>query len=276
MRKKLIKWWGNFVPMLRLSKRQQFVAVTLVLTLELGATQLLSHTLEVGILFVLGVSAYVLSALVLREELSGWEFITLLVLPSFYTMAVFLFYFLLPERWLTRLPFAVLYAIGMYAILLTENIYNVAAERNIRLLRAAHSVGFLLTLLTFFFLVDTVLSLHFPFYLNGILIGLITFPLSLQALWSMELSSSISKRVWVGSLVITLMLIELALVFSFWPIRITIEALFLTTVFYTLIGMTQQFLIDRLFPKTTREFIIVSVIVFILVLFTTRWGSGLQ
>ena len=65
--------------------------------------------------------------------------------------AVAFFYFLLPVRWLTRIPVVVLYAVGIYALLLTENIYNVAADRTIALLRAAHSVGYLLTLDNVFF-----------------------------------------------------------------------------------------------------------------------------
>ena len=260
----------------KLSKRQQFVTITLLLTFELVSTQIFTGGLRLDVLFFLGLSAYVFAALVLREELKGWEFVTLLTLPAFYTMAVFLFYFLLPTRWLTRLPIAVLYAIGMYAILLTENIYNVAAQRNIQLLRAAHSVGFLLTLVTLFFLVDTVLSLHLAFYFNMLLGILITFPLSLQALWSMELLPHISPKIWLGTFVTTLLVTELMLIFSFWPIRITIEALFITTVFYSLVGMTQQYLVERLFSKTIREYVTVIVIVFVLVILTTKWGVGIQ
>lgn len=259
-----------------ISKRQQFVLVTLILTCALIATQLFSGGLRIDLMIGLSLLAYILSAIVLRQELRGWEYVTLLVLPTFYTAAVFVFYFLLPTRWLTRLPIAFLYALGMYAILLTENIYNVAAERTIQLIRAAHSVGFLLSLVTLFFLIDTVLSLRLPFYLNTLLSLVIIFPLSLQALWSMELTPKISQSALLGSGVITLMLVELVFVFSFWPIGTTIEALFITTSFYSLVGMTQQHLIGRLFTKTIREFIVVFIVVFMLVLATTRWGGGLR
>lgn len=258
-----------------LSKRQQFVLATLVMTLLLMGTQIFSGGLRVDVLLGLVMTAYVFSAVVLRQDLSRWEYVTLLILPSFYTGAVFLFYFLLPERWLTRLPIALLYALGMYAILLTENIYNVAAERTIQLLRAAHSVGFLLTLITTFFLIQTMLSLRLEFYLNAIISMLIIFPLSLQTLWSMELTSTISSRVWIGSFVIALVISELVLILSFLPVRTTIEALYITTVFYTLVGMTQQLLIERLFKKTVQEYLIVFTIVSLLVLWTVRWGEGI-
>lgn len=256
------------------SKRQQFVWVTLILTIALIATQLITDTFRPDIMIALGVLTYVLSVVVLRHDLRGWEFITLLTLPAFYTAAVFDFYFLLPTRWITRLPIAFLYALGMYAILLTENIYNVAAERTIALLRAAHTIGLLLTLVTSFFLLDTLLSLKLPFYYNMLYTAIIVFPLSFQALWSMELTPKISEKVWLGSGVTTIILVELVLIFSFWPISTTIEALFLTSAIYSLVGMTQQYLIGRLFSKTTREFLTVFVIVLLLIIFTTRWGSG--
>lgn len=271
----LLKRFFLSLKNIRISKRQQFVMVTLSLTLCMMATQLISGGLQLEVLFGLMLAAYVLSAIVLRQELSGWEYVTLLTLPTLYTGAVFLFYFLLPERWLTRLPIAFLYAIGMYAILLTENIFNVAASRTIQLLRAAQSVGFLLTLVTAFFLIDTILSLRLPFYGNTALLFLVSFPLSLQSLWSMELAPKVSARIWWAAFVISLLLAESGLVLSFWPIRINIAALFLTTIFYTLVGMLQQFLVERLFTKTIREFVIVFCLVLVLILYTTKWGSGM-
>lgn len=274
MRRRVIKFLGKIYRKWELSKRQQFVWVTVALTVGLITTQLLSDSFQLELLLLLAGSAYILSAIVLREGLSGWEFVTLLTLPAFYTGAVYLFYLLLPTRWLTRLPIAALYAIGMYAILLTENIYNVAAERNIQLLRAAHSVGFLMTLISVFFLVDTVVSLHLPFYLNGVLTLIMIFPMTLQALWSMELTPTISLPVWWGTSVITALITELVIIFSFWPVRTTFEALFVTTVFYTLVGLTQQHLVGRLFVKTAREFLSVLAIVMVLLIATTRWGSS--
>ncbi|RJR15214.1 hypothetical protein C4579_02805 [Candidatus Microgenomates bacterium] len=262
------------LPQVTFSKRQQFVAVTIVLTILMMATQTFTGQIRFDIMGGLMLVTFILSAFVLREDLKGWEFVTLLILPTFYTAAVFLIYFLLPTRWLTRLPIAVLYAIGMYAILLTENIYNVAAERTIQLIRAAHSVGFLLSLVTIFFLTDTFLSLRLPFYFNLLLGFFIAFPLTFQALWSMELTEKISHMVWVSSLIISLIITEIFFIFSFWPVGSTIEALFVTTVFYSLVGMAQQYLIGRLFVKTSREFILVLVVVFFIIIFTTRWGGG--
>lgn len=255
-----------------LSKRKQFVLVTCILTIAMVSTHFFFDALHLEVLVFLIGLAYVFSAIALRENLRGWEFITLLTLPAYYTGAVFLFYFLLPGRWLTRLPIAALYAVGMYTILLTENIHNVAAERNIQLLRAANTVGFLLSVLTNLLLIHTFLSLRIPFYFNVAAAVIIIFPLVFQALWSMELSPEISKNVWWGSGVITAVIAQMVLIFSFWPINTTIEALFITTVFYSLVGMTQQYLVGRLFPKTTREYFSWIIIAFVFIIVITRWS----
>ncbi len=257
------------------NKRQLFVIVTLILTLLLVSTQIFSGSLRVEVLLGLAALTYGLSAFALRHDLSGWEYLTLLTLPTYYTAAVFLFYFLLPERWITRLPIAGLYALGMYAILLTENIYNVAAERTIQLLRAAQSVGFLISLITVFFLTNTLFSLHLAIFANLGISFIVVLPLVLQGLWSMELILPIEKKVVVTSVVISLILSQTVGILSFWPIRSTIAALFVTTIFYTLVGMSQQQLLDRLFAKTVREYLSVLFIVLLIVLYITRWGEGI-
>lgn len=254
-----------------LSKRQQFVIITLILAAGMVFTQLVPGELRYPMVGGLSVLTFFATAFALREDLSGVEWLTLLTLPTLFTTAVGLFYFLLPVRWLTRLPVAILYAIGMYALLLTENIYNVAAERTIALLRAAHSVGFLLSLLAYFLLIQTVLAFRLPHYTNTALVGSISFFLIVQSLWAMELTEGLSGRAWRISVVLSFVLMELAWIFSFWPVATTLIALFLTTSFYSLVGMAQQYLLERLYKKTVIEFLGVVSIVFIIVLLATHW-----
>lgn len=226
-----------------------------------------------GAVIILSFLAAVFSAIALREDLSGIEWITLLILPSFFTAAVALFYFLLPVRLLTRIPIASLFALGFYALLLTENIYNVAAIRTIALLRAAHTVGFIITVLTAFLLFDTIMTFHLSFFLQGFLIFLLSFFLSFQALWSMMLTSGVEERLIFFSLGFALVMGESALFLSFWPVTSLAGALFLTTVFYVLVGMGQRHFDQRLFKKEIFEFIIVGVSMFFLMYFSTKWGG---
>lgn len=270
VKRRFIRWDRR----LTITKRSQFVIVTLLLTLGLMFTQLVPDDWRYPMAAVLSLSAYFLSAIALREDLKNIEWISLLTLPTLFTAAVTLFYFLLPARWLTRVPVVVLYSVGMYALLLTENIYNVAAERTIALLRAAHSVGFLLTIITYFLLVQTVLAFRFPFFMNAAFIGVISLLLVFQSLWAIVLENPVSKRVWHITYIVSAVLAEIGWVFSFWPTQTTLTVLFLTTGFYGCVGMAQQYLVEKLYKKTVIEFFSLTTIVFVIVLFATRWRGN--
>ncbi len=266
--KKRLKRWDRAMT---LSKRQQFVVITVLLTAGLMTTQLVSLDFRYPMIVALSVASYLLCAVGLREDLKGHEWATLLILPTLFTAAVAVFYFLLPTRWLTRLPIAVLYAVGMYALLLTENIYNVAVVRTIALLRAAHSVGFLLTLATYFLLVQTVLAYRLHAWTNALLIGAVTYPLTLQILWAVNLEPKVGKRVRDLSVLLTVAAVELTWILSLIPVRTTLFALFLTTCFYGMAGLGQQYLSDRLYKRTVIEFFGVVAIVFVILFLTINW-----
>jgi len=271
----LTRRWKRWERHLTISKRQQFVIIVVFLTLGLVATQLVSHEFRYPAVILLSLVAYFSSAFGLREDLKGIEWVTLLTLPTLFTAAVSLFYFLLPVRWLTRLPIAALYAVGMYALLLTENIYNVAAIRTIALLRAAHSVGFVLTLLTYFLLTQTILAFRLWALPNMIGVGLLGGILSYSSLWAMELDSGLNRRTLRLTILVAVIQMEISWVLSFWPIRTTLLALFYTTTFYGITGLAQQYLTDRLYKRTVIEFLTVVTIVFLIVLFSARWRDPL-
>lgn len=254
-----------------LSKRQEFVLCTIVLTFGLILTQLVPFDFRYPMVAILSVVAFVGSALALREDLRGIEWVTLLTLPTLFTAAIALFYFLLPVRWATRLPVAAAYAMGMYALLLTENIYNVAAERGIGLLRAAHSVGFLITLVTDFLLISSVLSFRLPVLLTALLIALVNAVLMYQSVWSYELGQTVNRRVGEVVGVFAIVIFEFSWILLFLPIKPILVGLVLTTALYSLVGMAQQYVEEKLYKKTVIEFISVFLIVFVLTIITARW-----
>lgn len=257
-----------------LTKRQRFAVLTIFATLGLIATQIVTRV-ELHILFAAGLSVVVtvFAKLLFWPELKGIRKLTAGILIYFYTMAVAVFYFLLPIRWLTRLPTALLFGIGFYAILLTENIYNVATERSIQLLRAARSVGLLMSLITVFLLYDTVFSLRLNSWLNGALIALISAPLIYQNLWSMHLEVAPEWGNVRKALMLALVTGEVGFGLSFWPGNVTLQALFITSFFYMVTGLTQQQIAERLFAKTVREFLVVASVVFVLMWLTSSWGG---
>lgn len=255
-----------------MSKRKKLGLVAVFLTLGIFGVQSVEVESRYQAIGLLAGGAYALSVWAMLEDLKGIEWLTTLILPVFYPVSVALFYFLLPGRILTQVLIGTLFGLGMYALLLTENIFNVASIRTIQLLRAAHAVGFLLTLLVAFFLWDTIFSFRLDPWWNGLLVGITAWPLALSTLWSVNLEERLSPAVIWGSVVNSWSLMVMALMISFWPVTITVASLFLVTALYVGLGIGQQYLAGRLFKKTLSEYLWVGLIVLVTVFFLARWS----
>lgn len=256
-----------------ITKRQKFVLMSFFLIVILITTQTVGEGLRYQTIGVLTLATIFLAVFSLWGELSGIKYFLLLLLPAYFVAGASLFYFLLPVRWLTRLPFALLFGISVYLLMLTSNIYNVAAIRTIALLRAAHAVGLLFSLVATFFLTNVLFSLHLPFYLLVAGVIVIVTPLYLVGLWSYELEEYISRRVLVYTLIFTLLTAQVALVLAFWPIVPINGALAICTVMYALMGLAQFDFAGRLKGRVIFEHLIIALIVFIVLTISTRWGG---
>jgi hypothetical protein len=106
------------------------------------------------------------------------------------------FYFLLPDNWLSRIVIVSLFGVGMYALFLTENIYSVAAVRTIQLLRAAHAVGFLLSILTVTLLYNTVYSFQWSYWINGLLVAAVSYPVFFRVYGRLSLNPKLPRYIW--------------------------------------------------------------------------------
>src|SRR3990172_3721344 len=207
-----------------MSKRTRMALTALVLTLGILSIQSVDVDNRYQAIGILAGLAYGLSAWSFSEDLKGIGWLTVLILPVLYPVSVALFYFLLPDRLLSRLMIMTIFGTGMYALLLTENIFNVAAIRTIQLLRAAHAVGFLLTLMVAFFLWDTIFSFRLYGWWNALLVGVTAWPLAVQTLWSVNLEEKLTPPVIWGSVVVSWGLFALSLMISFWPVTITVRS----------------------------------------------------
>ncbi len=254
------------------TKRHKFVALSVTVTVGMLVIQVLPF--EIRYMAILGLVSFasLLTLGVLWSDMAGVKYWILLILPSALTAAVALFYYLLPVRWATRLPVALAYGIGFYLLLLTLNIFNVAAIRTIALLRAAHAVGILFTLISAFFIFNVYFSLHFPFWMIFILVGATSFLLILQSLWAFELEDLISKKILKYSIVYTLAVTQIALSLAFWPIVPIYSALGLTAALYVFLGLSQIHLQNRLTSRAVWEYAIVATATIVILILNTHWG----
>jgi len=258
--------------MFRLTKRRKFILSSLILSAGLLVIQsggVTGRYLAIAILSFLTIPLVIWSlseALTLPILLTSW------ILPFSFTAGVGMFYFLLPGTLFTALPIIILYFLGLYALFLSENIFSVAALRTIQLFRSAWAVSFLLTLLILFLLYDTIFSFRLPFYYNFIFIFIISFFIFFHGTWSVNLQERITGEIVVYSLILSLGVAQTGLILSFWPASITLNSLFLTAIVYVSLGLVQAKLSDRLFEKTVREYLLVGISVFLILLFYTTWG----
>ncbi len=262
--KKIVSFWRN--------KRARFVASALILTGLLLITQIVSFSWRYFSIFGLFWAGFVFSIWSLSEGIDSWlvKIITA-ILPSFFSVSVAMFYFLFPESLAYQLFLLAFFGLAIYIIFLTENIFAVASIRTIALSRAAQTVGFLISLLTVFFCYNTVFSFRFFGWWNALLVVVISFPLFFQALWSVNLEEKIDNKILLFSLIFSLIVGELSLIVSFFPVNVLTGSLFLTCATYILIGLGNASLLGRLFKQTVKEYLIVGGLMFLFLLITTSW-----
>jgi len=255
-----------------LTKRRKFVLSSFLLSFGLFLLSMIGFKGKYQAIAILSLMAGFFTFWSLRGaafNLAKW---VTPILPIFFTAGVALFYFLLPAEPLTVLPVLVVYFLGMYALFLTENIFSVASLRTINLFRSASAVGFLLTLLTAFFLDNTIISLKLAFWENFLAILVVSFPLVLSGLWSVKLEEKLSWNLVVCSFAIAFFLAQLAAAISFWPVTVTVGSIFLTACLYVLLGLAEASLSERLFKRTVIEYLSVGLAVFLIMLVYTQWG----
>ncbi|MBI4040043.1 hypothetical protein HY389_01670 [Candidatus Daviesbacteria bacterium] len=259
--------WVNF----NLSKREKIIIASVVLSLGLvSSTQYVPFYLTQRYIIGLAAASFVLSLWALWEGITKTKALILLILPTLFTLALASFYFLLPVRWLTRIPVAVVFGLAFYSLLLSQNVFNVASIRTIPLYRAASTVTFLFTLITAYLLFNVVFSFEMIFFQNGVVVALLSFPLILQVLWSIEMES-ISVLVLVYSAALSLVMGEVAVAISLWPISPTVASMVLATTLYMTTGITTHALKDRLSRTIVWEYVGVGGVVMLVALLSTSW-----
>ena len=267
---KSFNFWRNFLS----NKRTRFIISALLLSGGLFFIQTISFSWRYFSLASLGFLALVLSFWSLHEGINDKAvWLITAILPVFFTVAVALFYFLFPESIYYQITLLLFFGFAIYIIFLTENIFTVASLRTIALFRAAQTVGFLLTLLTAFFIYNTIFSFRLFGWWNSILVLLVSFPLGLQFFWVASLEEKMNKEILFFSLLSSLIIAELSLIVSFFPLNVLTGSLFLTCVAYVSLGLNGAKLKKRLFEKIVKEYLLVGGLMFLALLLTTSWTN---
>lgn len=252
-------------------KRVRFIISSILLSLGLLGTQLVSVDIRpfaIGLFFL---ATYCMSAWALSPTINGVEWLTIVPFPAFYALAVSLFYFLLPGNIFSRLAIITLFGIGMYGLYLSSNIFAFGKIKTIQLLRAAHAVSSVFLFLMSLFIFNFIFSLRLHPLINLISILLSMFIPIMCATWSVNLETKITKKVLYISIFFSLILAEVGFGMSFLPVGLWTVSLFLTALVYVGFGIVQNYLIDRLFAQTLREYLWLTGFVTFVLLFLINW-----
>jgi len=255
----------------KIEKRIRFVLSALILALLMLSSTFFLFDKAIVFIPILIVTSYFLTFFSVLEGIEKIEWFALFFMTVLLTVSFYLFYFLFPVRWLTRLPFIVIYGISVYAMLLCSNIFNVGVEKSLQLYRAAFSVNFFYQSLIGFFLFNTIFSFRLNFLFNAFLVAITIFLLSIHLYWSIRLKIVMERESLLYGFLTSLMLFEVVLVLSFIPLNSAITALFVTSTYYSLAGLIYNHLDQRLFSQTIREYLFVLFFVGLIAVLSLNW-----
>ncbi len=255
----------------RIDKRYRLVISALILTFFMLISTFFSFEAVYVFVPLLVVASYFLTFFCILEDIEHIGWFGFFFMPIAITISLYLVYFLFPGRWLTRIPFITLYAISIYAVLLTSNIFNVGVEKSLQLYRAAFSVNYFYQAFIAFLSMNFLMALQQNPFINMVGAGIITFLLAFHLLWTIRLKRYIEPEVLKYALVVSFILSQATLIISFVPLRQAISSLFIASLYYGLIGLIYHHLDSRLFKETVREYIIVLIFVASITLLSISW-----
>jgi hypothetical protein len=254
-----------------IEKRIRFVIGTAAMSALLLISTFFFFDAAVVFIPLLIVGGYAATFFAVYEGIEKIEWYMLFILPVLLSVALYLFYFLFPVRWLTRIPFILVYSISMYAVLLSSNIFNVGVEKNLQLYRAGFSVNYLIQTMVFFLLGNVLASFHWGFLANALVFGVLAFMMSIQLYWSIRLDMHIRKEVLNHAWLTALFVAEGCLLLSFFPLQESLFALVVAVLYYSVAGLTHLHLDERLFAQNVREYTTILLVIMAILFLSVSW-----
>lgn len=263
----------NFNP----TKRHKIVTTSLILGVAFILTTISSNIFykRYYVIVIFGLISYVLSLWALWEGINKTKMITVLTLPTLFCLGAASFYFVLnPDyiRWLTRAPAAIIFSVLFYLILLSQNVFNVASLRTIPLYRAASTTSLIFTMFTAILTFSVIYTLRLEFYLNSLFVAVLSFILSISILWNVEMGR-IKDKIIIYCFAVSLLVGELALALSFWPILPLLWSVSLSIYLYCLLGLLHHYLKDRLTGRLIWEYGTIGFLVLFFLIIVTSWTN---
>jgi hypothetical protein len=256
-----------------MEKRKQFVFASLLVGGIFLLVRLFSSTWELGYWggVLLLVTSFLVNLVLYSKQLKSFQkVITVSILPCLFTAGIlFLSPLIRSSIWVEIILFVLLVG-GFYISLLAVNVFVITIKyKTVPLYRAAAVTGFLLSLFVGFSIFNSIFSLKYSPWINGILVFGASFLIFYSLFWSTAIAETEIKDFPIYALVASLLVAEIAVAVSFWPIGVGLASLYLVSSTYVLGGLIQARLRERLFKRTFWEYISVGLAIFIALFLTS-------
>lgn len=263
-----------------LTKRQRFATGVVFLSVSLFFVEHFLNTSEFFMILLLAFLTNIFMYWGLHRDLKENFAPQVFILPFLYTLGFGLFSPLIPDRIIADLVLTIIYAVGLYSLFLSQNIFTVSSVRTIALLSGARTVSFVITILTFLFITTVIFSVNLNVFIALLLFFISAFLLALQSIWTYTLEKDVKKNI-LYVFLLSISQLEVATLLWFWPNKSwllssfdpppVLISLFLTGFFYICIGLSHLWFEKRLFKSTLWEYMWIGLLVFVFLVTFTSW-----
>lgn len=199
------------------------------------------------------------------------------VLPLLFFVSLGLFLSLLPLTVVASLIISGVFLVVIYTLFLVENVFLVAiGYRRVPLYRAAYTVSLMILLLTSFFLFDGLFSYRLDYWWNVLLVFLGSCSIFMYQFWAITIElpddgKNKSKLLYV--VLPSIIMAQLALAFSFWPVGIFKGSVYLVFFIYLISALLQAEVRERLFVPGAKIYFGVGVAAVLAIMYVTSWRN---
>lgn len=230
------------------------------------------YGLLVGVVLV--VMAFWFGLGIMFEKNLNTRLMTIL-LPAQFLIGFGLFAVLFPQTIFLKILFSVIFTLMCYWIFLVMNVFLVAIGfKTVPLYRAAYTMNLIIILFNSFFLISSLLSFNQIYWINAVAVFIASALIFLYQFWATAIElpdDGKNKNRWAYVLVPALLLSEMAMVFSFWPVGLFRGSIFLVLMIYVVSALYQADIRERLFRKTWLSYVWVGVVIVLASILLTNW-----
>ena len=201
------------------------------------------------------------------ENIDRVEWIMLFALPIMWTLEWYIFFYMIPVRWLTRIVFSAVFAIFLYVLISVENIYNVGVEKNIQLQKVALTVSTIFLICLVYIAFQVIASFEFNVLISSLLVALVAWLIAIKYFWTTNPKLSVSRGEMLVALLTAVICGLFNIVFALFPFfSETTRPVLLAGLFYVVTSMISDAPDEIIFAQRSREMILIAsalVVVFL-------------